>query len=111
TTSSGTKSNSAALAFRGTLSGAVSAAGKPTLAFKGRAVTTITAGKYTLAVTDSSKKAGFIIQGSKTAAVTITTAPFTGTKSVTITLSPGQSFFYPSIIGTKSYFIVVAATS
>ncbi len=105
----GSKSNSgttAATPSRGTLTAAVSTSGRVTLSYQGRVVSSLKAGLYTVSVTDSSKKSGFVIQESQKVAMSVSTAPFTGKKSKTLDLSKGQWFFYPSFIGQKTYFIV-----
>ena len=94
--------------FRGTLLGSVSAAGKATLTLKGKPVTSLEAGRYRFTVTDKSAKAGFNVQEIKKAATTITAASFTGKKSLTLTLSSGQWFFYPTFVAPKTYFLVVS---
>jgi len=95
----------------GTLTGAVSTKGKLTLTFKGKSVATLSAGRYTVSVTDKSKTAGFILQTLHASAVTVTSASFTGHKSETITLTSGQWFDYPSTHGQKTYFVVVSSSS
>jgi hypothetical protein len=97
--------------FRGTLDATVSSAGKPTLKFKGKSVTQILAGKYTLSVVDHSKAGGFVLQEPPKGATTASTVPFVGKKTLTVNLTAGQALFYPTFIGKKSYFIVVAATA
>jgi hypothetical protein len=94
--------------LRGTLLGAVSAAGKLTLTDKGKGVASLKSGRYTVTVTDRSTKGGFTLQEIKKVASTLTGVAFTGTKTVTLDFKPGQWFFYPTFIGTKSYFIVIA---
>ena len=37
----------------------------------------------------------------------MTGVPFVGHRSVTLDLRPGQWFYYPTFVGTKTYFIVV----
>jgi hypothetical protein len=99
---------SAYVPLRGTLVGTVGATGALKLTWDGKPVTSLKAGRYTFRVTDSSKKAGFTVQEIKNDAVTVTTSPFTGTRSKTLNLKAGQWFFYPSFIGKKTYFIVTA---
>ena len=36
----------------------------------------------------------------------MTGVAFVGKHSVTLTLRPGQWFFYPTFVGTKTYFLV-----
>ena len=93
--------------LRGALTGTVSSSGKATLTQKGKPVTTLKAGRYTVTVTDSSKKAGFTIQEIKKTATTLTAGTFTGKKTVTLVLKAGQWFYYPSFVAAKTYFIVV----
>jgi hypothetical protein len=94
--------------FRGSLVGAVSASGAVTLKAKGRNVSTLKAGRYKLVVTDRSAKSGFTIQEIRKAATTVSGAGFTGKRTITLHLKPGQWFFYPSFVGKKTYFIVIA---
>ena len=79
-----------------------------TLSSHGKAVRSLKAGLYTVSVTDSSKKSGFIIQESHKVATSVSTAPFTGKKRKRLDLSKGQWFFYPSFIGQKTYFVVTS---
>jgi hypothetical protein len=96
------------LAFRGTLIGSVSAAGKLTLKLGSKPVTNLKAGRYTFKITDGSKKAGFTVQEIKNPSQTLTTTTFTGTRSRTIALKAGQWLFYPTFVGKKTYFIVTS---
>ncbi len=98
-----------AAVFRGTLLGTVSATGSSILTFEGKNVGQLVAGKYTVSVSDKSHSAGLVIQQLERSATTLTTAPFVGKRSVTIVLQPGQSLFYPTFVGKKTYFLVVAA--
>jgi hypothetical protein len=91
---------------RGTLLATVSAAGKLSLTFGGKPVSTLKSGRYTISVTDRSKKNGFIVQESGNTPDTVSTGAFTGKRSVTVSLVKGQWFFYPSFLGTKDYFLV-----
>jgi hypothetical protein len=91
---------------RGTILGTVSATGKLTLTSGGKTVSTLKAGLYKFTITDESKKAGFSVQQIKQSATTVTTAPFTGKKTATITLKAGQWLAYPTFVGKKLYFIV-----
>ena len=45
-------------------------------------------------------------QGARKRAVTLTGTRFVGTHSATVTLAPGQWFFYPTFVGKKTYFLV-----
>jgi hypothetical protein len=99
-------STKAAVVSRGTLLATVSAVGKLSLTFDGKAVSTLKSGRYTITVTDHSKKDGFLVQESGNTADTVSTGAFTGKRSVAVTLGKGQWFFYPSFIGAKTYFLV-----
>lgn len=101
-------STTAPVALVGTLTGTVSARGKLSLTFKGKPVATLTAGRYTIVVTDNSKTSGFIIQQTAHPAITISHAGARGKHTATVTLTAGQWLFYPSVVGAKSYFVVVS---
>lgn len=92
--------------YLGVLDASVSAAGKLALSYKGRGVSSLSAGTYTISTVDRSKTAGFVIQQVSKPALTVTGAAFTGTRATKVTLTVGQWVFYPSILGKKSYFIV-----
>lgn len=93
---------------RGTLIASVSRAGKLSLAHAGKPVSTLPSGRYTIRVTDSTKRNGFILQESGLPARNLTTAAFVGVKSVSVPLSKGQWFFYPTFVGAKVFFAVIA---
>ena len=52
------------------------------------------AGRYIVRVVDGSPAAGFAVQVRKGVPKTLSTARFTGSRSVTVALPPGQWFFY-----------------
>ncbi len=110
-TSSGKKTVTSghASALLGTLTGTLSASGKPTLTSKGKAVSTLKTGRYTFAITDQDPKASFTIQASKGGPTNLTGATFVGKHSVTVTLTTGKWTFYTSP-GKKSTstFVVTA---
>jgi hypothetical protein len=97
---------SAVVPFRGTLTGTVDAGGRLTLRAGGKPVTSLKAGRYTVAVSDHSPRNGFIVQGIGKSAETVTGVPFVGRRSATLSLKPGQWFFYPTFVGKKTYFLV-----
>jgi hypothetical protein len=92
--------------FRGTLTGAVSSAGKLSLMFKGRKVSSLKSGRYKIAVDDQTANSAFKVQRIKKSAVTVTGVAFVGRHSVTVTLDAGQWWFFSSA-GKRNYFIVV----
>jgi hypothetical protein len=101
-------STTTSLPLRGTLVATVSASGTPRLTYQGKGVTSLKAGRYTVSVSDHSSKGGFIIQGVKQAATTVTGVAFVGKRSKTLDLKAGQWFFYPTFVGGKSFFIVTS---
>jgi hypothetical protein len=102
----GSATNTAPL--RGTLAAAVSANGTLTLSDGRKPVTSLKEGRYRLVVNDRSTKVGFIVQEKQQPAHTLTGGPFVGQRTSTLTLQPGQWFFYSTFTDRKTYFIVVA---
>lgn len=64
------------------------------LKMNGKAVKTLKAGKYTIVVHDKASIHGFSLDGPKGFAKDISPVPFTGTKTVTLTLKAGGYKFY-----------------
>jgi hypothetical protein len=93
--------------IRGTLVGAVSAAGKLTLTRSGKGVNTLKAGRYTFTIQDSSAKADFTIQELRKTPLTLTGVAFIGKHTTTVDLKAGQWTFYSSV-GKTNYFIVIS---
>jgi len=93
--------------FRGTLTAAVSPAGRLSLAYKGKGLTSLKAGKYTIAVTDRSANAGLVLQKLKRSPVSITGSAFMGTRSVHVQLTAGRWLFAGGR-GEPSYTIAVS---
>lgn len=93
--------------FHGTLTAAVSAAGRLSLAYKGKSLTSLKAGKYTIAVTDRSANAGLVVEKVKRAPVAITGPAFMGTRSVHVQLTAGRWLFAAGH-GEPSYTIAVS---
>jgi hypothetical protein len=92
--------------FRGTLDATVTAAGKPSLTFRGKAVTSLKAGRYTIEVADSSKSAGLILQEARQNAIAVAPVSYVGKRHTAVTLRAGQWFFYATFVGAKTYFLV-----
>jgi hypothetical protein len=90
TSSSSSLIGSNVVPFRGTLTGAVSAAGKLTVEFEGKGVTTLKAGRYKISVTDKSSKSGFMLQRNTSGMITVTGAAFTGKHTATVHLTAGR---------------------
>jgi hypothetical protein len=94
-----------ALPFRGTLTGAVNAAGRLTLSFKGKSVSNLMAGTYTIRFTDKSSTAGLVLQKLKhSATVSVSGAAFIGTRTKSLPLSAGTWFFMPGV-GKATYAV------
>jgi hypothetical protein len=93
------------VAYRGTLSGNVSTAGKLTLKYLGKAVGSLKTGSYKVSVLDETAKAAFHLQRAGSAATKVSSMPFVGKRTVTLTLKAGQWLFY-STPGKKTFFIV-----
>jgi hypothetical protein len=91
---------------RGTLAATVTATGAVALTYQGKAVTTLRAGRYTVAVTDESRRTGFVVRQLHGATTWLSTGAFTGKRRSSIELTKGQWSFSASPAGTKTYFIV-----
>jgi hypothetical protein len=97
---------SAVAPFRGTLTAAVSSLGRLTLAYKGRSVTSLKAGRYTVAVSDKSSTNGLLLQKLRHAALSVTSTTFVGKRSLSVTLTPGKWLVLPRL-GKPTYSIAV----
>jgi hypothetical protein len=95
------------LVERGTLSATVNRTGGLALSYRGKIVSTLTAGRYSVVVDDRSPRSGFILQELTHPPITLSGASFTGTRSARVDLTAGQWFYYPSLLGKKTYFLVV----
>jgi hypothetical protein len=95
-------------AVKATLSGSVAPTGLPALKNNGKLVTTLKSGRYKFAISDQSKKASFTLEAVNGGTVkNLTTAPFTGRHSVTLTLAPGRWMYYTN--RAKAYFFLVTS--
>ena len=65
-----------------------------TLTKAGKKVTKLKAGKYTFVIADKASIHNFSLDGPKGFEKTFTSVPFTGTKTVTLTLKAGKYKFY-----------------
>ena len=96
---------SAANPLRGALDAVVTAAGKVSLRRLGKPVFSLKAGRWTFAVHDVSKTAGFVVRGLHQKPVTVTNGSFVGWRELTLTLDAGRwSFYSPG--GKESSFKV-----
>jgi len=107
TSSGGTSGGSA---FVGTIKASVSSTGKPALMFNGRVVKSLKKGRYTVSVSDKSKKAGLVLgmTGMMMKQIAVSSAAKTGSTSKTVTLAAGKWFYAPTAGGKKIYFTVTA---
>ena len=85
----------------------VSAEGTVTLKLRRNAVGTLKAGKYELQVDDAAPRAGFFVERRGGKAVTVTSLPFVGKRTVPITLTAGRWMFF-SKVGKPTPLTVVA---
>lgn len=100
---------SAILPLRGTLKVAVTAGGKLSIAYNGKSVASLKAGRYTLAVTDQSATSGFSLQKTSHLARAITGRKFRGRTSLAkFELTAGKWVFIPAG-GKQSFTIRVVA--
>jgi hypothetical protein len=84
---------SAVTATRGTLDVTLSAAGKLALAYRGKSVRHLQAGKYTVVVTDSSPSKGFTLQKLAGSVRSLSAPAFTGKRTAAVTLTSGRWLF------------------
>ena len=93
---------------RGTLAATVTGTGSVALPYQGKAVTALRAGRYTVAVTDESRRTGFVVRQVHGATTWLSTGSFTGKRTRAIDFTKGQWSFSASTAGAKTYFIVLA---
>ena len=106
--STSSKGSTGVTALRGTLAGTLSAAGKATLAFAGKPVARLKAGRYKVSVVDKAASQGFVLRKSGASPITVSSVPFVGTHSVTVVLSTG-SWTFSTVAGkSKTLFSVTA---
>lgn|GEM_PF-1102590 len=92
--------------FRGALAGTVSSRGASSLAYKGKAVSTLKAGRYRFSIDDRSARSGFTIRRAGSASAAVITRPaFVGRRSVTVLLRAGL-WTYGSSMGATHRFAV-----
>jgi hypothetical protein len=97
---------SSLLPVRGTLTGAVAASGRLSLARGGKSVTRLSPGRYKIIITDTSTSKGFVLQKAGRRAVSLTGGTFVGRRTVSVNLTTGKWLFAPSA-GKTAYSIVV----
>jgi hypothetical protein len=87
---------SAITPFRGTLTVALSPAGKLSLAFKGRPVSALKAGRYAVVTTDRSTAEGVTLARRAHRPLSVTGAAFVGKRATTVVLTAGKWLVSPS---------------
>jgi hypothetical protein len=102
--SAGPPSASTSTAIRGTLVGALSATGNPTLTRDGKTVVKLIAGRYRFSINDRDSKSGFTIQQTKGGPTNLTGVKFVGKRTVIVNLNVGQWKYTGR---TKSNFFTV----
>ena len=83
----------------------MSPSGKVTLTYKGRSVSTLSAGSYKIAVTDSSSSDGLMLQKIKRV-LTVTGLKFVGKHTGKVNLSAGKWVVMPQA-GKTAYTLTV----
>jgi hypothetical protein len=98
---------SAIMPLRGTLAVAVSPGGRLSLAYKGKPVSGLKAGRYTIAAVDRSTASGVMLAKTAHAAITVTGKAFVGKRSASVVLTAGKWLFMPRS-GQAAYSIPVS---
>jgi hypothetical protein len=88
---------SADVPFRGTLVGTAATPGRVTLTRRGRPVASLTTGRYTILVTDTAPRSGFVLARPNGTEIVVTTMAFVGKRSVTLKLTPGRWSFHGAL--------------
>lgn len=81
--------------FRGTLALAVNAGGRLSLAYKGKPVRALKAGRYSIAAVDRSASSGLLLAKLSHAAVTVTGKAFVGKRTTSVVLTAGKWLVMP----------------
>jgi hypothetical protein len=92
--------------FRGTLDAKLSSSGRLSLAYKGKAVTKLAAGRYTIKVADTSSTGGLTVEKTKGRLKNITGSQYRGTHSASLDLTAGRWRFATRPAGTAFTILV-----
>jgi hypothetical protein len=106
TTSSEDVVGSSIAPFRGRLSAVVTAAGRLSVAFHGKSVARLRAGRYTISVTDRSSTDGLALEKAQRKTVQVSGETFVGKRSLSVLLTAGKWLFLPRL-GRTGYSILV----
>ena len=93
--------------LRGTLRATADTLGRVTLRRAGKPVSSVRAGRYSIVVVDTAARSGFIFDRPDFTQIIVTSSAFVGTRTVTVTLTPG-SWSYQGAVGALHDFTVVA---
>jgi hypothetical protein len=95
--------------YRGALAATLGKAAKPTLAWHGRPVARIEAGRYDIVVHDSTAAGGFYVEKAGRKPQVVTGVKFRGERKVRVTLTAGKWTFF-SKSGRTTSFVVTPET-
>jgi hypothetical protein len=90
---------------RGTLLGSAETLGRVTLTHKGKAVSSLKAGRYRIVVADKAPNSGLILDRPNFTSIRVTSSPFVGTRTMIVTLTPG-GWSYHGAVGELHDFTV-----
>jgi hypothetical protein len=102
----GSWANRAGPPLRGTLNATADTLGRVTLSRGGKPVKSIRAGRYKIVVIDRAAHSGFILDRPDFTQIVVTSSPFVGTRTMTVTLTPG-SWSFQGAVGVLHDFTVV----
>jgi hypothetical protein len=94
------------VAYRGTLALAPAADGKLALRFRGKTVSSLQAGRYTIVASDHSAASAFVLRKSNQAPPLLSGASFTAKLTASLALSAGRYSYSAHPDGTKVFFVV-----
>jgi hypothetical protein len=92
--------------LRGTLRATTDTLGRVTLRLGGKPVRSLRAGSFRIVVVDRTNHSGFILDRPDLTQIIVTSSPFVGTRTVTVTLTPG-TWSYQGAVGALHDFTVV----
>ena len=83
--------------FRGTLMGTAGIGGQVTLSRNGVRVASLKSGRYRVVINDTSPHNGFVFDRPNLTQIVVTTHPFIGRRTKTVTLTPGRWDFHGAL--------------
>jgi len=103
----GAQNTSSGLAFAGSITANVSSGGRAALLYRGKAVSRLGAGRYTLTLNDPSPTSSFMLGTGSRKVLSLSGGTSSGKHSTSVELSAGKWYFATRPLGPKSYFTVV----